>query len=63
MCQREQGQRWDPKLVEVLALLVNGMEQGLELPLKSLKVTAGMWLLNPPDAQADDAIGQVGAYQ
>jgi len=62
-CEREQGQRWDPKLVETLALLVSGMEQGLELPLKSLKVTAGLWLLNLPDNQEGEVSRQVGAYQ
>jgi HD-GYP domain-containing protein (c-di-GMP phosphodiesterase class II) len=61
-CQQEQGQRWDPKLVETLALLVSGMEQGLELPLKSLKVTTGLWLLNLPGSQKGEVSRQVGAY-
>lgn len=61
-CQQEQGQRWDPKLVETLALLVSGMEQGLELPLKSLKVTTGLWLLNLPGSQEGEVSRQVGSY-
>lgn len=51
-CQAEQGDRWDPKLVDTLTLLVSGLEQGLELPTKSLKVATGMWLLDLPEPQA-----------
>ena len=46
-CQQQQGIRFDPKLVDTLALLVMGMQQGLDLPLMSQKVSAGMWLLDP----------------
>jgi DICT domain-containing protein len=53
-CQVEQGDRWDPKLVDALALLVSGMEQGLELPTQSFKVTAGLWLLDAPDLTTMD---------
>lgn len=49
-CQAEQGDRWDPKLVEVLALLVSGLQQGLNLSVTLPKIAAGMWLL---DAQTD----------
>ncbi len=45
-CQEQQGQHWDPKLVEVLALLVNGLQQGLALPVAVPKIAAGMWLLD-----------------
>jgi len=34
-------------LADTLALLVMGMQQGLDLPLMSQKVSAGMWLLDP----------------
>jgi DICT domain-containing protein len=45
-CQAQQGDRWDPKLVETLALLVNGLQQGLNLPVAIPKIAAGMWLLD-----------------
>ncbi|NJR16146.1 MAG: metal-dependent phosphohydrolase [Calothrix sp. CSU_2_0] len=45
-CKREQSTRFDPKLVETLSLLVMGLQQGLELPLMTAKVTSGMWLLD-----------------
>ncbi|HEY9848919.1 MAG TPA: DICT sensory domain-containing protein [Leptolyngbyaceae cyanobacterium] len=46
-CQAEAGKRWDPKLVETLALLVMGLQQGLNLPITPPRVTSGMWLLEP----------------
>ena len=46
-CQGQQGQRWDPKLVDLLALLVKGMQQGLSLPSIPLKLSAGVGLLDP----------------
>jgi DICT domain-containing protein len=51
-CQTHQGTRWDPKLVDVLALLVCGLQQGLSLPLTPHRVTSGMWLL---DARLEEA--------
>jgi HD-GYP domain-containing protein (c-di-GMP phosphodiesterase class II) len=45
-CRQQQGDRFDPKLVETLSLLVMGMQQGLTLPVTPTKVTAGMWLLD-----------------
>lgn len=44
--QAEVGDRWDPKLVEVLALLVNALQQGLDLPIALPKIAAGIWLLD-----------------
>jgi DICT domain-containing protein len=44
--QAEVGDRWDPKLVEVLALLVNALQQGLDLPVALPKIAAGLWLLD-----------------
>ncbi|WP_017315344.1 DICT sensory domain-containing protein [Mastigocladopsis repens] len=41
-----QSYRFDPKLVDTLTLLVMGLQQGLDLPLMSPKVSTGMWLLN-----------------
>lgn len=45
-CRQQQATRFDPKLVEILSLLVMGMQQGLSLPITPTKVTAGMWLLD-----------------
>jgi len=48
-CQKEQSQRWDPKLVETLTLLVSGLQQGLSLPVSLPKISAGLWLLDSHD--------------
>jgi DICT domain-containing protein len=45
-CQLQQGDRWDPKLVEALALLVTGLQQGLNLSVTLPKIAAGIWLLD-----------------
>ncbi|MGA9378075.1 MAG: DICT sensory domain-containing protein [Phormidium sp.] len=45
--QAQAGERWDPKLVESLGLLIMGLQQGLDLPIIPLKVTSGMWLIDP----------------
>lgn len=45
-CQQQQGDRWDPKLVEALALLVNGLQQGLNLSVSVPKISAGLWLID-----------------
>jgi DICT domain-containing protein len=45
-CRQLQSYRFDPKLIDTLALLVMGLQQGLDLPLMSPKVSSGMWLLN-----------------
>jgi DICT domain-containing protein len=46
-CRQQQARRFDPKLVDTLALLVMGLQQGLELPQITPKVSTGMWLLDP----------------
>lgn len=46
-CRDHQGQRWDPKLVEMLALMVKGLQQGLALPSLPHRMTLGAGLLNP----------------
>jgi DICT domain-containing protein/cell division septum initiation protein DivIVA len=46
VCQQGQNQRWDPKLVETLALLVGGFQQGLSLPVNLPKISAGLWLVD-----------------
>ncbi len=43
---RQQSRRFDPKLIDTLTLLVMGLQQGLELPIITPKVSAGMWLLD-----------------
>ncbi len=45
-CKQQQLRRFDPKLVEILALLVMGLQQGLDLPLMTPKISASMWLLD-----------------
>ena len=45
-CQQQQGDRWDPKLVDTLALLVNGFQQGLDLTISVPKISAGLWLID-----------------
>jgi DICT domain-containing protein len=47
-CQTEAGDRWDPKLVELLTLLVSGLHQGMTLSLQSPKLTNSLWLLDAP---------------
>jgi hypothetical protein len=46
-CQAEAGQRWDPKLVEILGLMVMGLQQGMSLPAIPTKITLGSGLINP----------------
>ncbi|GAB4357596.1 MAG: DICT sensory domain-containing protein [Cyanophyceae cyanobacterium] len=38
--------RWDPKLLEILTLVVRGMQQGWSLPVLPVKVASGLWLLD-----------------
>ncbi len=50
-CQQESGDRWDPKLVDVLTLLVTGLSQGMSLVIKSPKLTNGLWMLDALSAE------------
>ncbi|KAM3111627.1 DICT sensory domain-containing protein [Phormidesmis sp. 146-33] len=59
-CQSEQGDRWDPKLVDVLTLLVSGMQQGLSLPISLPKIAAGMWLL---DSHSDEDLLKLSEFE
>jgi len=45
-CRLQQGDRWDPKLVEALGLLVTALQQGLSLPIAMPKIASGLWLLD-----------------
>lgn len=44
-CQAEAGERWDPKLVEILGLMVMGLQQGMSLPTIPTRITLGAGLL------------------
>lgn len=45
-CSRMEGERWDPKLVETLKLLVIALQQGVSLPVVLPKIASGLWLLD-----------------
>ncbi|MBL1177900.1 DICT sensory domain-containing protein [Pantanalinema sp. GBBB05] len=45
-CQQHQGDRWDPKLIDTLSLLVCGLQQGLNLSVNLPKISAGLWLID-----------------
>lgn len=45
-CQTLSGKAFDPKLVEALALMVMGMQQGMNLQATQPKIASGMWLLD-----------------
>jgi DICT domain-containing protein len=52
-CQAQQGDRWDPKLIDTLSLLVNGLKQGFTLPINMPHIASGLWLL---DSHSEEAI-------
>jgi DICT domain-containing protein len=52
-CQ-EQTDRWDPKLLETLALLVMGIQQGMSIPMEVLKVSSGLWLLDDRTSRSSE---------
>jgi DICT domain-containing protein len=45
-CQTMAGKLYDPKLVEALALIVMGMQQGMSLQTYQPKIAAGMWSID-----------------
>ena len=51
-CKAQEGDRWDPKLLEILGFLVSGLQQGLSLPTIPLKMTLSAGLLNPEVSEA-----------
>ncbi|MGF1512721.1 MAG: DICT sensory domain-containing protein [Elainellaceae cyanobacterium] len=55
-CTEESGRYWDPKLVEVLTLLVSGLRQGLSLSVTTPKIASGLWLLDPDEALEEPAL-------
>lgn len=59
--QGEAGRCWDPKLVEMLGLMVMGLQQGLSLPSIPTKITLGAGLLNPEVADPATVFSSPGA--
>ncbi len=53
VCQAKEAERWDPKLIEMLTLMVKGLQQGLSLPAIPVKISMGAGLLSP-DIEAWD---------
>jgi DICT domain-containing protein len=51
-CRTQDCDRWDPKLLDTLELLVNGLRHGLQLPMAAPKIAAGLWML---DSRSDDS--------
>ncbi|ARV61376.1 metal-dependent phosphohydrolase [Nostocales cyanobacterium HT-58-2] len=62
-CKQLQSSRFDPKLVDTLTLLVMGLQQGLDLPLMTPKVSASMWLLNSRLDSLSKADSEIGSYR
>ncbi len=48
-CESLGGKRYDPKLLDALALLVMGMQQGMTLQTYQPKIATGMWLVSAND--------------
>ena len=46
-CKAQSGERWDPKLLEILSFLVSGLQQGLSLPSIPIKMTLGTGIIDP----------------
>jgi DICT domain-containing protein len=52
-CKEQAGKAFDPKLVEVLELLVMGMQQGMSIEASKPKIAAGVWLIDShPEEEA-----------
>ncbi|MDZ7959346.1 MAG: DICT sensory domain-containing protein [Aulosira sp. DedQUE10] len=61
-CRQKQSTRFDPKLIDTLALLVMGLQQGLDLPLIETKVSAGMWLIDSRWDSQSKISEEIGSY-
>ncbi len=61
-CRQQQSTRFDPKLIDILALLVMGLQQGLDLPLIEAKVSAGMWLIDSRWDSQNKTSEEIGTY-
>jgi HD-GYP domain-containing protein (c-di-GMP phosphodiesterase class II) len=49
---RQDAGRWDPKLLNTLTLLAQGLQHGWQLPQVPLRATSGLWLLDDDGAAA-----------
>ena len=61
-CRQQQSTRFDPKLVDTLALLVMGLQQGLDLPLMTPKFSAGIWILDSQWDSHSKISEEIGSY-
>ncbi|MBW4645410.1 MAG: metal-dependent phosphohydrolase [Goleter apudmare HA4340-LM2] len=61
-CRQQQSTRFDPKLIDTLALLVMGLQQGLDLPLIEPKVSTGMWLIDSRWDTYSKTNEEIGTY-
>ncbi|WP_193197861.1 DICT sensory domain-containing protein [Nostoc sp. MG11] len=61
-CRQQQSTRFDPKLVDTLALLVMGLQQGLNLPMMTPKVSAGIWILDSRWDSHSKTSEEIGSY-
>lgn len=61
-CKQQQSRHFDPKLVETLCLLVMGLHQGLELPVITPKLSAGMWLLDSKEEEMSE-LSEIISYR
>jgi DICT domain-containing protein len=57
-CQTQYRDRWDPKLLDTLELLVNGLRHGLQLPIAFPKIAAGLWMLDSHSNEDPLVLGQ-----
>jgi HD-GYP domain-containing protein (c-di-GMP phosphodiesterase class II) len=61
-CKQQESIRFDPKLVDTLALLVMGLQQGLDLPLMTPKFSAGIWILDSQWDSHSKISEEIGSY-
>jgi DICT domain-containing protein len=61
-CRKQQSTRFDPKLVDTLTLLVMGLQQGLDLPVMTPKVSSGLWLLDSRWDNHSKSSEQISTY-
>jgi DICT domain-containing protein len=54
-CQTQSGEIYDPKLIEILGLIVLGMQQGMNISAIQPKIAAGMWLLENSSSESAEA--------
>ncbi|MEH2054151.1 DICT sensory domain-containing protein [Nostoc sp.] len=61
-CKQQESSHFDPKLVDTLALLVMGLQQGLDLPLMTPKFSAGIWILDSQWDSHSKISEEIGSY-